>query len=76
MTFKLGSTYLLPVIAYAGPVWSYVATMHKRSLQSVLDKRLKLPAKRPSSILFSASEKGNLCSLRERNLAASSALIL
>ena len=44
MTRKLGrmivGAYLLPVITYACPVWGYLATMHKKKLQSVLDLSL------------------------------------
>ena len=51
MTRKLGrmivGAYLLPVIAYACPVWGYLAAMHKKKLQSVLDRGLRLAAKSP-----------------------------
>ena len=51
MTRKLGklivNAYLLPIITYAIPVWGYLATVHKRKLQSVLDRGLRLAAKAP-----------------------------
>lgn len=47
ITLKLGKiivkAYMLPVIAYSIPMWSYLAAMHKLKLQSIglLYRRLK-----------------------------------
>ena len=49
MTRKLGkmiiSMYLLLFITYAAPVWGYLAAMHKKKLQSIVNKSLQLAAK-------------------------------
>ena len=41
------NTYVLPIVIYAAPVWGYLAVSHRNTLQSVLDRGLRLAAKVP-----------------------------
>ena len=41
------NSYVLPVITYACPVWGYLARGHRKTLQCVLDRGLKLACKVP-----------------------------
>ena len=69
MTGTLGmlivNAYLLSIITYAAPVWEYhLAAMHKRKLQGVLERRVRLPAKVPSRSLSRLLKRGlGVCSL-------------
>ena len=55
------SAYPLPVITYPAPVWGYLAAIHKKKLQSVLNRGLRLAAKVPPSLLITPSKERTQC---------------